>query len=268
MNNNKLPDGEMNSFDFLVKIVEQLRKPGGCPWDREQTHATLKRNLLEETYEVIDAIDNENYDSLMEEMGDLLIQIIFHADIAQERGSFNISDVIKTINEKMIRRHPHVFDDVEMSDAHEVEQNWDKIKAEERKSYSLKKSVLDGIPSDLPALSSAQLIQERVARAGFEWEDVSGVLDKIYEEITEFKEASTDAEKLHEMGDILFSLVNLSRWFGIYSEEALRQTNIRFRRRYIGMEDIAEGQGLDFNGLSLEEKETLWKEVKRRESLK
>jgi tetrapyrrole methylase family protein/MazG family protein len=267
MDENKLPDGEMDRFDFLVNIVEQLRAPGGCMWDIEQTHDTLKRNLLEETYEVIEAIDNEDYDSLMEEMGDLLVQIVFHANIAQERGSFNISDVIKTINEKMIRRHPQVFADVQVSDAREIEENWDKIKSEERKSYTIRKSVLDGIPAELPALSSAQLIQERVARAGFEWEDVSGVLDKISEEISEFKLAITDSEKLHEMGDILFSLVNLSRWFGIYAEEALRQTNIRFRRRYTGMEEIAQIKGLNFNDLSLQDKEILWKEVKLRESL-
>ncbi|KAA1280079.1 MAG: nucleoside triphosphate pyrophosphohydrolase [SAR202 cluster bacterium] len=267
MENNRLPDGNIDSFDLLIQIVKQLRRPGGCPWDREQTHASLKRNLLEESYEVIDAIDSEDSSSLVEELGDLLVQIIFHSDIGQESGSFSISDVIRTINEKMIRRHPHVFADVEVSDAAEVEKNWDNIKAQERQKSSQSKSTLDGIPAGLPSLSAAQLIQERVVRAGFDWEDVSDVLDKISEEISEFKEAVTDAEKLHEIGDILFSVVNLSRWYGIYAEEALRSTNKRFRDRYVGMEDIAESRGMDFNKLDLKDKESLWQEVKRKETL-
>ena len=267
MENNKLPDGNRDSFDFLVEIVNQLRRPGGCPWDREQTHSTLKRNLLEESYEVIDAIDSEDRSALVEELGDLLVQIIFHADIGDELGSFSISDVIRAINEKMIRRHPHVFADLKVSDVAEVEKNWDRIKAEERQESSESKSILEGIPSSLPSLSAAQLIQERVVRAGFDWENVSDVLDKISEEISEFKEAVSDAEKLHEIGDILFSVVNLSRWYGIYAEEALRNTNKRFRERYIGMEDIAERRGIDFNGLDLKDKELLWQEVKRKEIL-
>ncbi|MBO54665.1 MAG: nucleoside triphosphate pyrophosphohydrolase [Dehalococcoidia bacterium] len=267
MENNKLPDGNIDSFDFLVQIVKQLRAPGGCPWDREQTHSTLKRNLIEEAYEVIDAIDREDSSSLVEELGDLLVQIIFHSDIGQELGTFKMSNVIQSINEKMIRRHPHVFSDIEVSDSYEVEKNWDKIKAEERQVSSESKSMLGGIPEELPSLAAAQLIQERVVRAGFDWEDVSDVLDKIAEEIAEFKEAVTDAEKLHEIGDILFSIVNLSRWYGIYAEEALRNTNKRFSTRYTAMEDIAEKRGLDFNALDLAYKESLWREVKRNESL-
>ena len=268
-------DGRISEFQTLVDIVAKLRAPGGCPWDREQTHESLKRNLLEEAHEVLEAIDGGDPSVLTEELGDLLVQIAFHADIARESGQFDMGDVIERINRKLIRRHPHVFDpDSPLSlrgragvgelDAREVERNWERIKAEERAAAGTRKSQVDGIPASLPALAASQLMQDRVARAGFEWDDVSGVLDKIAEEIEEFRQAKTPEEQVHELGDIFFALVNLSRWAEAHAEDVLRQANARFAARYRGMEELAAERGLDFEALPLEQKEELWQEVKRR----
>ena len=257
--------GQLSEFQTLVDLVERLRAPGGCPWDREQTHQSLKRNLLEEAHEVLEAIDEGDPSVITEELGDLLVQIAFHADIAREAGQFSMGDVVERINRKLIRRHPHVFSDVKVSDAREVERNWERIKAEERAASGTSKSPVDGIPASLPALAASQLMQDRVARAGFEWDDVSGVLDKISEEIEEFRQAATYGEKTHELGDIFFALVNLSRWVDAHAEDVLRQANARFRSRYLGMEELAARRGVDFESLTLDEKEELWQEVKREE---
>ena len=257
-------NGRISEFQTLVDIVAKLRAPGGCPWDREQTHESLKRNLLEEAHEVLEAIDGGDPSVLTEELGDILVQIAFHADIAREAGQFDFGDVIERINRKLIRRHPHVFADESVSDAREVERNWERIKAEERAAAGTRKSPVDGIPVSLPALAASQLMQDRVARAGFEWDDVSGVLDKIAEEIEEFRQAATPEEQVHELGDIMFALVNLSRWVDAHAEDVLRQANARFRSRYLGMEELAQQRGLDFEALPLERKEELWQEVKRR----
>ena len=258
-------NGQITDFQTLVDIVALLRAPGGCPWDREQTHESLKRNLLEEAHEVLEAIDGGDSSVLTEELGDLLVQIAFHADIAREAGNFDMGDVVERINRKLIRRHPHVFADEKVSDAREVERNWDRIKAEERAAAGTRKSPVDGIPASLPALAASQLMQDRVARAGFEWDDVSGVLDKLAEEVEEFREAATPGERVHELGDIIFTLVNLSRWVDANAEDVLRQANARFRSRYLGMEALAGQRGLDFEALPLDEKEALWQEVKRAE---
>ena len=246
-----------------MDIVARLRAPGGCPWDREQTHESLKRNLLEESYEVIEAIDQGNPAVLSEELGDLLVQVAFHADIAKEAGDFQLEDVFRKINAKLVRRHPHVFADGHAKDAREVERNWEQIKAEERKAKGESKSPVEGIPGDLPALAYAQLMQDRVGKAGFEWDDISGVLDKIVEEVAELKAAATPEEKMHELGDLLFTMVNLTRWSGGHAEDVLRKANQRFGKRYIGMEKLAAERGLDFNSLSLNQKEELWQEAKR-----
>ena len=258
-----IPDKDLGNFQTLVDIVARLRAPGGCPWDREQTHASLKRNLLEECYEVLEAIDQESPQPLAEELGDLLAQVAFHADLARESGEFTLADVLTGINGKLIRRHPHVFGDTSVADAREVERNWEQIKAEERRQQGLRKSAVDGIPPDLPALSFAQLMQDRVARVGFEWEDVSGVLDKIVEEVEELRRAATPAEQVHELGDLFLVMVNLCRWLDIQAEDALRQANGRFRRRYLQMEELAQQRGLDFAQLPLEDKESLWQESKK-----
>ena len=256
-------NGSISEFQTLVDIVALLRAPGGCPWDREQTHESLKRNLLEEAHEALEAIDSGDPSVLTEELGDLLVQIAFHADIAKEAGQFEMGDIVERINRKLIRRHPHVFSDETVADAGEVERNWERIKAEERAASGSRKSPVDGIPASLPALAAAQLMQDRVARAGFEWDDVSGVLDKLTEEIDELRDAKTQDEKIHELGDVFFVLVNLSRWMDAYAEDVLRQANDRFRSRYLGMEELASQRGLSFESLPLDEKEALWQEVKR-----
>lgn len=254
---------ELGKFQTLMDIVARLRAPGGCPWDREQTHESLKRNLLEESYEVIEAIDQGDPAVLSEELGDLLVQVAFHADIAKEAGDFQLEDVFRKINAKLVRRHPHVFADGHAKDAQEVERNWEQIKAEERKAKGESKSPVEGIPGDLPALAYAQLMQDRVGKAGFEWDDISGVLDKIVEEVAELKAAATPEEKMHELGDLLFTMVNLTRWSGEHAEDVLRKANQRFGKRYLGMEKLAAERGLDFNSLSLDQKEELWQEAKR-----
>ncbi|MQG45283.1 MAG: nucleoside triphosphate pyrophosphohydrolase [SAR202 cluster bacterium] len=254
---------ELGKFQTLMDIVARLRAPGGCPWDREQTHESLKRNLLEESYEVIEAIDQGDPAVLSEELGDLLVQVAFHADIAKEAGDFQLEDVLREINAKLVRRHPHVFADGHAKDAREVERNWEQIKAEERKAKGESKSPVEGIPGDLPALAYAQLMQDRVGKAGFEWDDISGVLDKIVEEVAELKAAATPEEKMHELGDLLFTMVNLTRWSGEHAEDVLRKANQRFGKRYLGMEKLAAERSLDFNSLSLNQKEELWQEAKR-----
>jgi tetrapyrrole methylase family protein/MazG family protein len=254
---------ELGTFQTLVDIVARLRAPGGCPWDREQTHASLKRNLLEESYEVMEAIDKGDPGILSEELGDLMVQIAFHADIAREAGEFEFADVLRQINSKLVRRHPHVFGDGQVEDAREVERNWEQIKEQERKEKGESKSPVEGIPNEMPALSYAQLMQDRVGKAGFEWDDISGVLDKIVEEVAEFRPAATQEEKEHELGDLMFSIVNLTRWAGVHAEDVLRQANRRFGKRYLAMEALADLRGLDFPTLPLEQKEELWQEAKR-----
>ena len=253
---------ELHTFDSLLRIVERLRSPGGCPWDREQTHASLKRNLLEECHEALEAIDSDDPAMLSEELGDVLVQVAFHAQIAREARDFRMEDVLTKVNEKLIRRHPHVFGDATAADAREVERNWEALKEQE----GIRRSPVDGIPRELPALACAQLMQDRVARMGFEWEDVSGVLDKVAEEVNELENATSNEEKAREFGDLLLVMVNLARWLGIHAEDALRQANARFRRRYTTMEELATMRGLDFPQLTLEEKEGLWQEAKRRET--
>ena len=255
-------DADLGEFQTLVSIVARLRAPGGCPWDREQTHESLKRHLLEECYEALEAIDQGSPPLLAEELGDILVQVAFHADIAREAGDFTLADVLTAINGKLVRRHPHVFGDTSVSDAREVELNWEQLKAAERAQQGVRKSPVDGIPNALPALSYSQLMQDRVSRMGFEWEDVSGVLDKIVEEVEEFRQASSDSEKAHELGDMLMVMVNLCRWLDVQAEDALRQANGRFRRRYLQMEELAEQRNLDFEHLPLDEKEALWQEAK------
>ncbi len=249
---------ERGDSQSLVDIVDRLRSPSGCPWDREQTHASLKRNLLEECYEVLEAIDGGDPAKLSEELGDILVQVVFHAQIASEAGKFRFDDVEHKVAQKLVRRHPHVFGDVVVSDAREVELNWEALKQRE----GPRRSPVDGVPNELPALATAQLIQDRVGKAGFEWEDISGVLDKVAEEVAELKDAPSEEEKFQEMGDLLFTMVNLARWLGIHAEDSLRQANARFRRRYTTMERLATQRGLDFAGLPLQDKETLWQEAK------
>ncbi len=258
-----IPEERIGEFQSLIDIVARLRGPGGCPWDAEQTHESLKRNLLEECYETLEAIDDGEPAELADELGDILVQVAFHADIARAAGEFDIADVLTAINRKLIRRHPHVFADGSASDARQVERNWEQLKADERRQAGKPEpSAMDSVPAALPALSAAQLIQDRAARFGFDWDDAGGVLDKLVEEIGEFRDAATDEERLDEFGDVLFALVNVARWSGIQAEDALRQANAKFRSRYRVMERLASERGQDFARLSLDEKEALWQEAK------
>ena len=269
--NSPIPEERMGEFQSLIDVVARLRGPGGCPWDAEQTHESLKRNLLEECYETLEAIDAGEPMELAEELGDILVQVAFHADIARQAGHFDIADVLTAINRKLIRRHPHVFGDGSaVSDgtigARQVERNWEQLKAEERRqSGKQEPSAMDSVPAALPALTAAQLMQDRAARFGFDWDDVDGVLDKLVEEIAEFRAADTPEERIDEFGDVLFALVNLARWSGIHAEDALRQANGKFRNRYQAMERLASEREQDFAALPLDDKEALWQEAKAAE---
>jgi tetrapyrrole methylase family protein/MazG family protein len=246
--------------------VAHLRAPDGCPWDREQTHQTLRVSLLEETYEVLAALDAGDDDKLCEELGDLLMQIAMHVQIATEGGAFRFTDVIGRIDAKLKRRHPHVFGDVQVQDSAEVLRNWEAIKSGERATEGNGHlSRLDGVPAILPALARAQALGDRAARAGFDWPRVDGVLEKLGEEVAELRAVGDPESRAREMGDILFTLVNVARWLGIDAESALRGTCDRFTSRYAEMEQMARAQGTDLSSLSLAEQDALWEEVKGQE---
>lgn len=255
------------SFDQLVQIMSKLRGPGGCPWDHEQTHQSLTKFLIEETYEVISAIDNNNMPHLCEELGDLLLQIVFHAQMASERGDFTIEDVSKEISEKLIRRHPHVFADTKVKDASEVVKNWNKIKAQE-KSNKTQESLLSSVPGQLPALMQAYKLSKRAGRVGFDWKEPKEVLPKIEEELNELKEAvqkKDPAEIEHEFGDILFALTNLARHLNIDAEESLRQSNNRFRERFATMEELIKRDNKKMEELTPEQWEVYWQKAKQKD---
>ena len=217
----------------LIEIVEILRSENGCQWDREQTHATLKRNMLEEAYEAVDAINDNDLKHLQEELGDVLLQVVLHAQIAKEEKAFNIEDVAKTLSDKLVHRHPHVFGDVKVSSTDEILDNWEKLKKEEKKH---RKSIMDGISKSQAALMSAQKISKKAVGVGFEWPNEDSLYDCVLSEIKEFKEAKTQEEKEDELGDILFAVVNLARWNKIDAEQALIKANNKFTSRFRLME--------------------------------
>ncbi len=253
------------SFEDFQELIAHLRSPEGCPWDREQTHQSLRTNLLEEAYEVLNAIDNDEPQEIQEELGDLLLQIVLHAQIATEYGKFNMSDVIESIHKKLVRRHPHVFSDINIPEPDEVLKNWEKIKAEERgENGDSDKGILDGVPIDMPALAVADKYQKRAARVGFDWPDINGALEKIREEILEFEEAENPKDKAEEMGDLIFALANLARWVDVDPETALRETNSKFRRRFAQIEAAADEQGRSLSDMSLEEMDEIWEESKKK----
>jgi len=255
-----------NGFDRLVEIMRKLRGPGGCPWDAEQTHESLKRYLIEETYEVVEAIDHKDSELLKEELGDLLLQPIFHAAIAEERGEFCMDDVIDAICDKLIRRHPHVFGDQVVKSADEQVERWEQIKGQEKRGK--RKSALDGIPPHMPALMKAQKLTEKAARVGFDWDHVDQVFAKVTEELRELEAAMIEGsqERMEaELGDLLFALVNLGRFLSLNPEEALGKTIGRFTRRFSYIEDALQGRGRQMQETSLEEMDLLWEEAKRME---
>jgi len=259
-----LEDG--TSFESFAEIVAHLRAPDGCPWDREQTHETLRKHLLEEAYEAISAIDSGNFADMREEFGDLLLQIVLQSQIANEEGQFNINQVVQGISSKLVRRHPHVFGDLELDGVDGVLTNWEKLKEAERKDKAQdEKGLLDGVPMILPALSQAQEYQDRAARVGFDWPEIDGVLDKIAEEMEEIKKAETDFELASEIGDLLFVLVNFARWKHVDAESALRGTNMKFKKRFGYVEQGAKKQERNLSDLSLDEMEVLWQDAKGKE---
>jgi tetrapyrrole methylase family protein / MazG family protein len=252
-----------SSFEAFQEIIAHLRAPDGCPWDKEQTHASLRKALLEETYETLAAIDAEDPDKMTEEYGDLLLQIVLNAQIAYENSDFNMSDIVRGIYSKIIRRHPHVFGNEKAESVGNVLVTWEKIKAAERAAKGeAKKSLLDGVPIILPSLTQAHEIQDRAARVGFDWKDEQGVIDKMHEELNELKEASTPEAYEEEMGDLLFAVVNLARWHKLDSESCLRATNDKFRRRFGHIEDYARENGCEVSALSFEKLDDLWNEAK------
>ena len=257
---------DQTGFNDLLAIMRRLRGPGGCPWDAEQTHESLTRYLLEETYEVIEAIDLKSPELLKEELGDLLLQPVFHSAIAEENGTFTMADVIRTLCDKLIRRHPHVFGDMEIRDSTAQIENWEKIKKAEKGEE--RRSALSGVPPHLPALLKAQKITEKASRVGFDWEHVDQVMAKVIEELHEFEEAMTQGNNDRmeaELGDLLFAIVNLGRFLSINPEEALRKTINRFQQRFGYVEETLHGQGRQMKEATLAEMDTLWEEAKLRE---
>jgi tetrapyrrole methylase family protein/MazG family protein len=251
---------DRSSFDTLEKIIARLRAPDGCPWDRAQSHASLKPYLIEEAYEVLQALDDEDTDKLCGELGDLLLQIMLHAQIADEFREFDIHDVIKGISTKLVRRHPHVFGESKVASAGEVELKWEELKQNERKKGD---SLLSDVPRGMPALSYSHSIQRRAAGVGFDWKGFEGILEKLTEEVRELQTAGSQREKVHEFGDVLFILVNAARWQGVDLEEALRLANERFCRRFGYMEEACRKRGVSLRDLSFEEQNALWDEAKR-----
>ncbi len=258
-------------------ISERLRRPDGCPWDREQTHESLRNHLLEEAYEVYDALGAGATPALAEELGDLLLQVILHAQLAAEEGVFDLTDVNAAIAAKIVRRHPHVFGNADARTASDVNRQWERIKADERAAdvedaiegaeaaSKPARGALDGVSRILPALAASQEMQERAANIGYEWPNIEGVLDKVYEELAELRAAATRAEQAEEYGDLLFVLVNVARWQGIEAEAALRAANDKFRRRFASVERQAADTGVALRDLSFEELDALWDAAKAEE---
>ena len=248
------------NLEELIDVVAKLRAPDGCPWDREQTHTSLRPNMLEEAYEAVDAIDENNMAHLREELGDVLLQVLLHSQIASESNKFTLDDVAKELKEKLIHRHPHVFGTAKINNADDVLKTWDKLKSEEKTE---RKSTMDGLSRSQAALISAQKISKRAVKTGFEWPNEESLYDCVMSEIEEFKEAEIEKDKNHmeeEMGDILFAIVNLARWNKIDAEQALLKANKKFEKRFRKMEDLATKP---LNDYSFEEFDNLWKQAKK-----
>ncbi|MCB0169046.1 MAG: nucleoside triphosphate pyrophosphohydrolase [Anaerolineae bacterium] len=258
-------DTNLSGFNTFQQIIAHLRSPNGCPWDRKQTHQTLRPYLLEETYEVLETIDANDPDALAEELGDLLLQIVLHTQIATDTGEFKMGAVLDHINRKMLRRHPHVFGDVAVNHADEVKVHWEAIKQAEKAAKGQTNhhaSALDGVAKALPALAEALAISKKAVGVGFEWPDIEGVLDKINEEAREVAEATEPDHLEAEVGDLLFSIVNLARWQNVDPESALRSTNARFTQRFKQVEALAQAQGRQLSEMTLAEMDQLWDQAK------
>jgi MazG family protein len=255
-----------DKFEKLVSIMARLRAPDGCPWDREQNFDTIKPYLLEETYEVINAIDARDWTELADELGDLMLQAVFFAQMAAEAGHFRIDDSLDAINAKLIRRHPHIFGNADARTAEGVKKRWDEIKKEEKAAKGAQPELLlDSISRAQPALAEATHIHSRAARAGFDWGNLDQVVDKLHEEVAELRSADTQDEREHEIGDLLGVVVNLARFLKVDPEQALRKANARFRRRFSHVEKSLSSRGKNFSESSIDEMEELWQEAKRGE---
>ncbi len=251
-------------FEDLVEIMKILRAPGGCPWDREQTHKSIRQNFIEETYEAIEAIDTEDRELLKEELGDVLLQVVFHSEMESEKGSFNINDVCDGVCKKLIVRHPHIFADVKADTADEVLKNWDNIKMK-TKSQKTQSDAMDSVSKSLPSLMRSEKLQKKAAKVGFDWPDVNGALQKVEEETQELKNAieSQDKENMaEELGDLLFSVVNVSRFIKVDSEEALYYACDKFTKRFRKVENLAKERNINIESASLSQLDSLWDEVK------
>src|SRR5258705_2548299 len=258
------PLGVGTSFEAFYEIVAHLRAPDGCPWDKEQTHLTLRKHLLEESYEALAAMDENDPAKMREEFGDLLLQIVLNAQIAGEYGEFTMTEILQGIHDKIVRRPPHVFGNLKVDGVGEVLSNWEELKAAERKAEGeTEKGILDGLPAALPALNQAQEFQERAARVGFDWPEIDGVLEKVREEIDEVQRASNPEELSDELGDLFFALVNLARWKEVNAEDALREASLKFKRRFKHIEKRAREMQKPMPTMSLEELDGLWNEAKR-----
>ncbi|HEX75089.1 MAG TPA: nucleoside triphosphate pyrophosphohydrolase [Dehalococcoidia bacterium] len=252
---------DLGNFAALKGIIARLRSSDGCPWDRKQTHASLKPYLIEECYEVLQALEEGTPQKLCEELGDLLLQIMLHAQIAAEGREFDIEDVARGISNKLIHRHPHVFGELRVKDAAEVELKWEALKQDERRQGE---SLLSSVPKQMPALAYSQSIQRRVASVGFDWEKTEDIIDKLVEEVDELRRAPSQDEKGKEFGDLLFTLANIARRLDIDLEAALRSANQRFFQRFSYMEEACRQRGISFDSLSLDEQNALWEEAKQR----
>lgn len=251
-------------FEELVEIVEKLRGPDGCPWDREQTNQSLLPYFIEEVYELIESVDEENWETVKEELGDLLLHMVFQASIGEDEGKFKLADSLTNVNEKLVRRHPHVFGNAKADAAFHAKQNWEAQKHKEKG----RKSRLDGVPKNLPALVRAQRLQQKASYAGFDWDEVEQVWDKVHEEIQELKDAQSNEAKDHiaeEIGDVLFAVVNLARYLEIPAEDALRKTNQKFTSRFSKVEEGIKAQGKELEDASLEEMDAIWEKAKEKD---
>ena len=251
---------DVRAPNTLGYIAARLRAPDGCPWDREQTHASLTPYMIEEAYEAVDAIERDDDDDMVEELGDVLLQVVLHSQLAEEAGRFNLADVAEEVNRKLVRRHPHVFGDIEVSGSSEVLRNWEQIKRVEKGER--RASVLDGIPPALPALLLAQTVSRKAAKVGFDWPDAGGALDKVREEIAEVKAATTDEERREELGDLFFALTSVCRHLGVDAEDALRAAVRKFSSRFRRVEADAQARNLDLTALSVPELDVLWDAAK------
>lgn len=254
----------MDAFDRLIDIMDRLRGPGGCPWDAEQDHRSIMKHLIEESYELADAVLKNDPESMAEELGDVLLQVVFHSAIAKDNNQFTLEKVINHLCDKLIHRHPHVFGDVKVRDSNEVLRNWEKLKKKENGKQE-RESILSGVPDSLPALLQAHKIQATVSRVGFDWERPEEVLLKIDEEKEELAEAvaGADKEKIeNEIGDLIFTVVNFSRLLHIDPEAALRRTNQKFTRRFYEIEKAAKARGVKLSDMSMVEKDEIWEEAK------